>query len=1314
MRRSRSPSAPSHYRALGHHGNGAKSDSIALIRSFNVENNPTRPMRPSPLTASTIRDMPLDLVDRIRSFPLFQSASEEFLVAIGNHLKPQVHAPNDHIITEGDDAKAMYWLVRGVVAVTSRDGEAVYAELKAGAFFGEIGVLMDMPRTATIVARTKCLLLVLKKEDLQTVMPKFPEMEKAIRQEAEERLSVLKKKRLERGARLKSAKSDAAARATAPGEVSTGETGAIKDGTVVKSKKRKSPSPSVIEDPALGSALGSGFVNIRKTLKELPLFSNLPPDVLHFLGLSVQPKTYPPFTDIVREGSPGHEIFFIVRGEAEVIHQQQPKTDREAESLTRSIQKRPRLKAGQYFGEVASLGLSRGRTATVRSITTVECLMIPGETLDELWSRCSPDIKSQVEQTAWHRYNYRDEDVDMADVDPRRKASKSDPPTPKLARLSIPDVGFTTPFKPLSASPRDASEVMEPKDPDPFLSVDMENLRNRRRHSVAPPTAPTTPTTPTETAPTTPAKQNGTRTHLPEQPSPMSVTAPEPELFDMPAKRAKTLSHRPHSLRPNTITDNILVHIFQYADIGELLRLRRVNSHWKHLLTTSPKLCRYVDLSYYNRKVTDQVIIEVLAPFIGTRALVIDLNNCFHITDEGFSVLWKTCGKNVQRWRMRSLWDVSANQILEMSENAKGLREVDWSNCRKVGDNLLGRVVGWVVPEPPPVSNSKVVIASSGRKAKEKAAQQPAPNMPPPGTVIGCPKLNTLNLSYCKHITDRSMGHLAAHASNRLESLSLTRCTSITDAGFQAWAQFKFEKLTHLCLADCTYLSDNAIVALVNAAKNLTHLDLSFCCALSDTATEVVALGLPRLRELRLAFCGSAVSDASLESVALHLNELEGLSVRGCVRVTGKGLEYILRGCTRLNEWSTWNGKAFSRSIWNYEAQDERSSRGKPHDNRNNSHLSNHENTTANLDTSETDNILDYRAAKPGTAMSFTLSIQQGPARIAQQRLLPALTKSALRTPMSMRSFHQLKTPKSSGAFFTSRLGSATTRHGFARSYYQETTSQSQASSATSGTGLRKLLVGGAIFGGTLVAINAVFNRETREDGGMPLFEREYLNNTFLHTGLGVGIIGLTARQMVQTGFVYRLMVTNPWVVGLGGLALSFATMIGTRSISPDNYIPKYALWTAFNATQAAFVAPLLAFVPVPLLARAGLYTVAMMGSLSIVGATAKQEKYLYIGGPLLAGAAIVAASGFAPLLIPATAVRTLAFTESIWLYGGLAVFGGFTLYDVQKVLHHARLAQAGVIKRDPVNESISLELDFLNIFIRFVQILSMNQNRRK
>ena len=58
-------------------------------------------------------------------------------------------------------------------------------------------------------------------------------------------------------------------------------------------------------------------------------------------------------------------------------------------------------------------------------------------------------------------------------------------------------------------------------------------------------------------------------------------------------------------------------------------------------------------------------------------------------------------------------------------------------------------------------------------------------------------------------------------------------------------------------------------------------------------------------------------------------------------------------------------------------------------------------------------------------------------------------------------------------------------------------------------------------------------------------------------------------------------------------------------------------------------------------------------------------------------------------------------------------MFGGFTLYDVQKVLMHARQAERGLIPKDAVNESIGLELDFLNIFIRMVQILGMRNQKR-
>jgi len=201
--------------------------------------------------------------------------------------------------------------------------------------------------------------------------------------------------------------------------------------------------------------------------------------------------------------------------------------------------------------------------------------------------------------------------------------------------------------------------------------------------------------------------------------------------------------------------------------------------------------------------------------------------------------------------------------------------------------------------------------------------------------------------------------------------------------------------------------------------------------------------------------------------------------------------------------------------------------------------------------------------------MSFTITIRQGPARMASR--LPQLARSAFKQPAkssspiasTVRAFHQ-SAPKNT--FFTSRsssLASQTSTQakfasnslvsrltGSSRSYYQGSSAAPPV--ADQPTLLRKLLVGGAIFGGTLVAVNVVFNRETREDGGMPIFERKYLNSTFMHTGLGVGIIGLTAYQMIQSGFVYRIMVTNPWVFAIGGLALSFGTMLGTRAIDPD------------------------------------------------------------------------------------------------------------------------------------------------------------------
>lgn len=928
-------------------------DALSLIQSYDSDLNPSRPVRGSPLGSSTDTGLPLELLERLKVFPLFQSAPESFLLSIGRSLRPNIYQTAQEIIREGEDAKAMYWLVRGSVRVTSRDGESTYAELRPGSFFGEIGILMDMPRTATIVASIRSLVVRLNKEDLQKELPSYPDVEKAIRDEALERLAILERKKKERRSSSHGPQDGSIRPSAAPrkrsrdwmaGDVEMGEAGSLDDGEVTSNKKRKSPSPGIAE-VAASSALGTSTLTVRQILKELPLFSGLPAEILHFLGVNAQPVSFPPFTEIVKQGSSGREVYFIIKGDVEVLTDipgtskgpVQSETGVKSNGHAQQPEQRmcARLTAGQYFGEVTSLSLAPTRVATVRSVNSVECLLITGEVLDDLWRRCSSDIKQQVETEAKRRLKAarKDEDTIMTDIggpvggSTSKGVSTGDEKSADIDvsgdssadwRKDLPTVKFDEPLS-LEVPSDHAHGVvpqMEPIDPDPFFNENLDNMRAKsRRSSLAPPLPPAdaqmsaplehrTPSPPVvRVMPSSPLKP------LPYKMSPTSSPAtasPSSPLRLSPVStRRPSLDRRPSNYGKGKLPNSVLVLVMKQLDLLELMRCRRVSMHWHHLISTSPDLVQHLDLARYNKYVTDETLRDIIVPFVGNRPKEIDLCNCFHVTDEGFRALTESCGDTARVWKMKSVWDVTPGAVLALVDRAKALEEIDLSNCRKVGDNLLARVVGWVVPEskpglqpppPMPVTNGK-------RQNTKRQAALPLPgpeSHPPPGTVIGAPNLKRLTLSYCKHVQDRSMAHIAVHAADRLESLDLTRCTSISDAGFHSWGVYDFRNLRKLVLADCTYLSDQAIVGVVGGCRGLKELDLSFCCALSDTATEVLSLGLPGLRKLDMAFCGSAVSDNSLRCIGLHLLELRYLSVRGCVRVTGNGVESVVEGCRYL------------------------------------------------------------------------------------------------------------------------------------------------------------------------------------------------------------------------------------------------------------------------------------------------------------------------------------------------------------------------------------------------------------------------------
>jgi F-box and leucine-rich repeat protein 7 len=308
-----------------------------------------------------------------------------------------------------------------------------------------------------------------------------------------------------------------------------------------------------------------------------------------------------------------------------------------------------------------------------------------------------------------------------------------------------------------------------------------------------------------------PPKLSESQTHLPssfkEQPTlkhqlssyTLRVADRGRQPSQSPTKRLKRLS-----VHTGRLSKHILVKVFGFLPLHELMRLRAVSHAWQHILQTAPELVVDLDLTPYNKRITDGVM-GCISRFVNGRPRHVDISNCFHLSDNGFLDLVRAVSTDLRVWKMKSVWDITGQAISEISLRCLQLEEIDLSNCRKVGDATLCRIVG----NPAPLLS----------------IHSPAGDRSNPG-------VKRMTLSYCKHLTDRFMAHLASveHIARNLECLNLSRCTTITDWGFQAWSVTggggRFQNLLDLKLSDCTFLTDQAIVYLVNAAPNLRSLDL--------------------------------------------------------------------------------------------------------------------------------------------------------------------------------------------------------------------------------------------------------------------------------------------------------------------------------------------------------------------------------------------------------------------------------------------------------------------------------------------------------
>jgi len=120
----------------------------------------------------------------VAGMPLFARLDASRIAAIARLLRPEIVVANRVIVHRGEPAHAMYFIMEGEVEV---DVQPVPVRLKPGQFFGEIALLRDLHRTATVTAVKECRLLTLDVADFRNLTAQYPDLKRQVELVAAER-----------------------------------------------------------------------------------------------------------------------------------------------------------------------------------------------------------------------------------------------------------------------------------------------------------------------------------------------------------------------------------------------------------------------------------------------------------------------------------------------------------------------------------------------------------------------------------------------------------------------------------------------------------------------------------------------------------------------------------------------------------------------------------------------------------------------------------------------------------------------------------------------------------------------------------------------------------------------------------------------------------------------------------------------------------------------------------------------------------------------------------------------------------------------
>jgi putative peptide zinc metalloprotease protein len=139
-------------------------------------------------------DRSLTRAELLRGVPLFDDLDAHQIQLIAAQMREERYEPGEAIIRQGEVGETFYVIESGRLETSVRQdgGERVVAQRGPGEYVGEIALLMQVPRTATVRALTAVQVLVLQREDFDRLVASHLYLGRGLEREASRRLMGLR------------------------------------------------------------------------------------------------------------------------------------------------------------------------------------------------------------------------------------------------------------------------------------------------------------------------------------------------------------------------------------------------------------------------------------------------------------------------------------------------------------------------------------------------------------------------------------------------------------------------------------------------------------------------------------------------------------------------------------------------------------------------------------------------------------------------------------------------------------------------------------------------------------------------------------------------------------------------------------------------------------------------------------------------------------------------------------------------------------------------------------------------------------------